>query len=178
MKPLTKTSTRRSSEASHFSQMPLSRKQHQTAHFGLLSKQIGRANNDPNAVCKNSHGESGLPFLHQFSRNWKKALSLQAQMTLEKCGNPHQEEKQNLRAKTQQLQKEQNPHPHTSVLRSVLPSPSAPPDSAGGTSKSTAVLQSRHRSVNMVIKKTLMKISWLVVSIYWQIQSKSFKQEV
>lgn len=64
-------------------------------------------------------------------------------------------------------------------LCSVECSPvSVPPRLSWGTSKSTAVLQCRHRSVNMVMRKILMKTSWLVVSIYWQIQSKSFKQEV
>lgn len=132
MKPLAK---RRNPAASHFSQMPLSRKQHQTAHCGFLSKQIGRANNDLNTVCKNSQRESGLPFLNQFSRSWNKDLSLQAQMTQEEFGNPLQEKKQYLRAKMQQLQKEQYPNPHTSVLHGVLPSPSAPTDPAGGPAR-------------------------------------------
>lgn len=106
---------------SHFSQLPLSRKQHQTAHFGFLSKQRARANNDPNTVCKNSQGKSGLRFLNQFSRSWKKDLSLQAQMTPEKFGNPLQEKKQCLKAKMQQLQKEQYPNPRTSIVRSPVP---------------------------------------------------------
>lgn len=122
MKPLTKKSTKRSPEASHFSQMPLSRKQHQTAHFGFLSKQIGRANNEPNTVCKKSQGETGL----RFSWNWKKDLSLQAQMIQEKFKNSLQEKQECVRAKMQQLQKEKYPNPSISVLHSMLPVPVPP----------------------------------------------------
>jgi len=74
MKPFIKASTkRRSPEASHFSQMPLSGKQRQTtARICFFSKQIVRANSEPNTMCKNSQAVSGLPFLDQFSRPWKK----------------------------------------------------------------------------------------------------------
>lgn len=53
-------------------------------------------------------------------------------MTPEKFGNPPQEKKEYLRAKMQQLQKEQHPKPCKSVLHGVPPSPVSPPtDSAG-----------------------------------------------
>ena len=129
MKPFIKTSTkRRSPEASHFSQMPLSGKQRQTtARICFFSKQIGRANSEPNTMCKNSQVESGLPCLDEFSRNWKKDFVLTSKNNTGGVRKfpPRNKTVSRARAKMHQLQKEKILNPSTSMLctNSTVPVP-------------------------------------------------------